>query len=1225
MTNEKESRLKVVGIGASAGGLEALQVFFQNMPVDTGLSFVIVQHLSPDYKSLMDELLARFTQLAIYVVEDGQKVEADSIYLIPPRKNMTIYNNTLYLSDQEKKPYINLPIDMFFASLAEDAGKNAIGIILSGTGSDGTRGIKAIKEVGGMVMVQDSRSAKFDGMPNSSISTGLVDFVLSAEEMPKRLIDYLKHPLISKNKKATETDNSFQQKVSKVLKIVKDGTGMDFSYYKPNTINRRIEKRISINQNNNIEEYLNFISQSVKEPKILSKELLISVTSFFRDKEAFEIIENTVIPSIFESNNGDDQIRIWTAACATGEEAYSLAILFHKYATEHNLNKNIKIFATDIDKEAIEFAGSGIYSESIISDVPPKILETYFKRYEDKYQVTETIRKMVIFAKHDIVKDPPFSKIDLIVCRNLFIYLNNQVQTQLLYRFYFALKPDGFLFMGNSESIGELYIGFEPISTKWKIYKYKKGVKPIIQNKLIVPQIPNIEPYKKDIVLQYKPHGKKSLTALYDKIFASFLPPSVILDENYDIVHIINDINKYLKLPTGKLSLNILKMLPKDIAVSVSSLLRKAIKEKKKIVYENVRIKTEKGEKYINLISEYITDEVNHLDYYILSFEEGREIKKLDATSEKINVNEQYQERIIELEKELQYNKESLQATVEELETSNEELQSSNEELIASNEELQSTNEELQSVNEELYTVNYEHQNKIEELTQLYSDIDNLLKNTKIGTLYLDRKLIIRKVTPLVTQITNIMETDIGRPIKHIAIGDIYRNFQKDLEDVVQTLQRKETEIRDKEGNWYLMKILPYRTAENAVEGIIITLTDINEIKKAEVELKEERDLLKRVLESSPLGATIVDKNGNITYANKKAEEIFGISQEQIRKRQFNASEWEITGTDHKSIKNEKLPFSVIMKTKEPLYDYRHYIKIPGKQKRLLSINGSPLFDEKKEVQAIVFKIIDVTEKAEAENAVKESERRFRSVLENMQLIGLMLNQEGEITFVNKYLLRLTGWTKKEALGVNWFQNFLPDDNKNEVSTLFKENIFKNTLPNSFTNEIVTKKGERRIIKWNNTVHYDCHNKPLSVTSIGEDITEQVEMQNKLEENEKKYQNLFHSNRDAILIADENRAIIDANPAFEKLTGYSLKEIKGKKTSFIYADEKEFAVMGKQLKTNKTDNGFLKYIEYKKKSGETFIGETSAFQLKKENSEIYAYVGLIRDVTGKTGKNFKDK
>ncbi|WP_319201656.1 chemotaxis protein CheB [uncultured Ilyobacter sp.] len=861
----QENNQYYVCIGASAGGLEALESFFKSMPNDSGLIFIVIQHLSPDYKSLMSELLARYTDMKIQVIEDGMETQPNQVYLIPPRKNLSIFHGKLFLSEQENKGHVNLPIDIFLKSLAKDQNKKAIGIILSGTGSDGTIGVRAIKEAGGMVMVQSETSAKFDGMPKSSISTGLSDYILSPSEMPEELINFIKHPNIkSILNRALDSNEKFDD-ITKISLIMKEFGGIDFSYYKENTILRRLDRRVKINKLNNLQEYTCLLRESDKEKEILQREFLIGVTTFFRDKSAFKRLETDVLPNI---NYSKGVVRIWSAACSTGEEVYSLAILFSEYIKKNNLSCEIKLFATDVDTRALEIASRGYYLESVVADIDIELVEKYFIKHEDGYQISDSIRKMVVFAKHNILKDPPFSKLDLLVCRNLFIYIKSEHQKAILTNFYFSLNSQGYMFIGSSETIGELGNAFTTIDSKWKIYKCKEGYKTKLTNEVTIGNDRGLQ--LADHRLDPKFHHvtlktEKLLSSIIEKV----APPSIIIDSEDNIIQVINDVSSVIKMQSGKFSNNFHSNMSKEMALFMNNIIRRLKTESGEVIFSNIIFK-ENSDRLYTLIGRHILS--NNQSFYMVSFITNERDESKDKLVE-INMSEEVKMRVKELESELQLAQEGLQATIEELETSNEELQSSNEELIASNEELQSTNEELQSVNEELYTVNSEYQSKIGELIDLNNDLNNLIRNTEMGALYLDEKLYIRKVTPIVTNVTNIMNSDIGRSIKHIAVMENYSELLRDVEVVVDTLRPIEKEIQDNDGAYWLIRIRPYRTEYNAVTGIILTFVNIDQLKTIQKEHNLVSERLNRALNIGNMAYWSFDvETGHIDFSSSKSK-----------------------------------------------------------------------------------------------------------------------------------------------------------------------------------------------------------------------------------------------------------------------------------------------------------------------------------------------------------------
>ncbi len=963
----------VVGIGASAGGLEALQEFFKNMIPTPDAAFVIIQHLSPDYKSYMNELLSRYTSIKIEVVTDGMALKSNHIYLIPPKMNMTIFHGVLYLNELSATRTLNLPIDIFFRSLAKDQEKNAVGIILSGAGSDGTLGIKAIKEFGGMTMAQDDESAKFESMPHSSISTGMVDIIMPPKQLAEELINYIKHPFVKEKRKIESILAGEQSQLSKVISILSETKNVDFSCYKENTIIRRLEKRISINRFEKIEEYIKFLINNSKEINILFNELLIGVTRFFRDEPAFNSLKSQVISKIIESSTANKEIRVWVAACSTGEEAYSLAILFKECMAECNINREMKIFATDLDKNSLEYASSGFYPDNIVSDVSPERLAKYFNKKESGYQINESIRSMIVFARQNIINDPPFSKLDLISCRNFLIYVNPDTQQKIFSLFNISLNDNGHLFLGSSESLGNMSEGFKAIDNKSKIFQKQSNYKPVVQQ-----GIKRSSEYKNypellhvNSLIKTSKGKNRFLEVLFDQIMVDYLPPSVVIDENYDILHTINDVNNYLSIPSGQITINLLKMLSKENSVFVSSLIRRAAKSNDELIIENIESKI--IGKQLCLSCKKIVDKLNNSCYYLISFNE----KDVETTTKKptktgkLNVQLHYNERIDELEKELQLKSESLQATVEELETSNEELQSSNEELIASNEELQSTNEELQSVNEELYTVNSEHIRKIEELTELTSDVENLLKNTQIGTLYLDQHLIIRKVNDVASQLINIISTDVGRPVKHLSLSNFDSTLMNEIEGVSRNLQLFEKEIQDNKGKWYLMSIIPYRTVDNAVEGIIVTFVNITKLKREEeLKLASEKRYRSYIEATGQIG-WVTNAKGEITEDVPSFRNFTGQTYNEVKGTGWvdalHPDDKEATLIAWNNATKHKIPYETEYRMRRHDGVYRH-----------LLARGFPLFNKDKTILEWVGTCIDITERKLDEEKLIRSESELK-------------------------------------------------------------------------------------------------------------------------------------------------------------------------------------------------------------------------------------------------------
>lgn len=814
----------IVGIGASAGGLEALQQFFSAVPDNSGLAFVVIQHLSPDYKSLMAEILGKYTSMMVLQAENGMEVEPNIVYLIPPKKNMTIKNGRLLLTDYVHGA-INHPIDTFLASLAEERKAHALCVILSGTGSDGTSGIKSIKEHDGLVLVQDPASAKFDGMPRSAINTGLADFVLPPRELAEEILNFSNYPAIVD---ISDNEELFSDKdtLSLIYLTMKRVSGIDFTYYKKTTVLRRIERRMVVTHCPTLSSFAHLLEENQNEVDLLVKDILIGVTKFFRDAEFFEKLKHTVIYNILENSGSTDPIRIWSAGCSTGEEAYSLAILFHEAMDEKKLHRDIKIFATDVDTKAIEQAGKGVFSESIVDDVSAERLARFFIKRNDQYQICKDIRKMIIFAPHNMLSDPPFGKLALICCRNVLIYFQPVLQKGLFAIFHSALKNGGYLFLGKSETASEYSKVFTPVSIAEKIYMHRSDAK---MDDLMPPafNIPNIQTAIPSATgLAHREENNLAMENVYSHFLEKFLPASVVVDDQNNILHFFGGYSNYLNLAPGKATFNFFTLVNKDINLVSSTAINRCRMEKKAVTYTGISVDTLTGRRVIDLSVQPIIDS-SGIDTGLLAilFVEHGETT-LDGIVEKYDINITAAQRITDLEHELQVSQNDLRTTIGELETVNEELQAANEELLTANEELQSSNEELQSVNEELYTVNSEFQQKLDELTTMTNDLSNFLSSTMIGILFVDSHLNIRKFTEYIGREFQLESQDVGRSMQIFAHSFPDEDIVTDARNVLKDLTPVDREVVGMNGRFYTMRIAPYRTTENSIRGLVITVID---------------------------------------------------------------------------------------------------------------------------------------------------------------------------------------------------------------------------------------------------------------------------------------------------------------------------------------------------------------------------------------------------------------
>lgn len=836
-----------IGIGASAGGLEALEQLFQMVPRKTGAAYIVVQHLSPDFKSMMNELLARHTEIPISVAEEGMEVVADHIYLIPARKEMTIVGRALHLRDKDVSAGLSLPVDIFLTSLAASHGKRAVGIILSGTGSDGKQGAGAIQEAGGRVLVQAPGTAKFDGMPLAVIESERADLVLPPESMPQVLSRYMRDPDgFRASDFQVEPRETILGEENQLLDLLKKQFGTDFSHYKSATVERRIERRIGMCGFDSLEDYLAMIQEDPGELNRLYRDLLIGVTKFFRDREAFDYLAEAVLPELVERMSPTNEIRMWCAACASGEEAYSIAILFHEEARRQGKEVFLKIFATDLHQSSLEVASRGLYEAEALSDVPDNLIHDYFSESREGFQINPALRKNLVFTRHNVVTDPPFTKIDLITCRNLLIYFQPEIQHRVIATFHFSLTVQGTLFLGPSETLGDLGHAFNSIDHHWKIFRKKASVQltpferiPLRANSLTSrrdrPELPPI--------VTRKPEQR--LLQAYDAIIDRHVPAGFLIDEQRQLVHCFSEAREYLRPRSGRYSSDILEMLGDDLRVAVATALQRSQREGTSIHFKGVSIQSDQDQSHlVNIWIEPLQD--REWSYTLILLERQEQAPDQPPEEQSFSLDEVSQQRVRSLETELRYTKENLQATIEELETSNEEMQSTNEELVAANEELQSTIEELHSVNEELYTVNSEYQNKIEELTQLTHDMDNLLASTEIGTIFLDRDLKIRKFTPAIEAAFNLLPGDLGRSIEHFASTFDATDLLESIQQVLETGDGVEQEILTRTSRTFLLRIRPYRIDASTISGVVMTFVDIATLKSAQSELAERQTELEQ-------------------------------------------------------------------------------------------------------------------------------------------------------------------------------------------------------------------------------------------------------------------------------------------------------------------------------------------------------------------------------------------
>lgn len=1000
-----------VGIGASAGGLEAIESFFKCMPADGDLAFIVVQHLSPDYKSLMKELLSKHTDMPVVRIEEGMAINANTVYLIPPKKNLSIFHGQLLLHEQDYSRGINLPIDIFLRSLAEDQGEKAIGIILSGTGSDGTRGIRAVKEMGGMVMVQDEESAKFDGMPRSALATGLIDFVLPPDDMPQQLLSFVKHPYASKSDSATTGLLSSEDGLTRIYSLLRESNKVDFTYYKPATVLRRIERRMSVNQIHELRDYVRFMESYPREVNLLYRELLIGVTSFFRDTEAFRALQDSWLPQLLEQA-GHREIRLWVAGCSTGEEAYSLAIACRECMLKMGQDYNIKIFATDVDRNAILHAGTGSYPESIVADLAPSILSKYFHRHEGNFQITRTIREMVVFAQHNLLKDPPFTNIDLVSCRNLLIYLQPVLQKKVFELFNFSLNPSGLLFLGSSESVSDSTDNFELLNNKWRIYRArgKRGPGGRLDLETEPPRTSHTTSLRQRTVLPrqhlFSHEEERLLVRLMDFIATNFALFVVVVNESMEPLHVLGDASGYFTLARGKSAHDVTKMAVKDLAIPLATGLQKVFKTQEELHYTNIRLSNTDNNRLIDMRLKPVPGKKGQEPLVAVCLEESIQTKNETETSEAVayDLGLESQQRINDLEQELQFTRENLQATIEELETSNEELQATNEELVASNEELQSTNEEL-------HTVNAEHQRKIIELTEITNDLDNLLQSTQVGMIFLDEALMVRRYTPQVTKLFNLLETDIGRPFAHISHRLQQIDLAAFLEETLHQHKSHRQEIQTIDNHHYLLHILPYRISPTDYAGVVLNFTDIHEAKKTQEALEQSQERYALAQKAANIGSWDWNIETGELIWSEAIEGMFGLAPGAF-KGTYHAFIQLVHHDDRELV--QQCANTAIEQNLAYQAEYRTLT--PAGEVRWLSETGQVHFDSQEKPTRMVGIIRDISHQKMIEAEMHNQNAVLNSVLRAAPM-GAGMVKRRVIEWANDTLCAMTGYTQVELVG----------------------------------------------------------------------------------------------------------------------------------------------------------------------------------------------------------------
>jgi two-component system CheB/CheR fusion protein len=962
--------LPVVGIGASAGGLEAFTELLNYLPTDTGMAFVMIQHMPPKSESALSLILSRATQMPVHEVQDGMAVAPNQVYVIPPNTSMTIDQGVLKLKPRPRNNALFMSVDTFLLSLAEERGNKSIGVILSGADSDGAKGLEAIKAAGGITFAQCQESPQVDSMPNTAIATGQVDFILAPNKIAEKLAEISHHPYIV-NQPTTESpillSAGSQDALATIFNLLRKATGVDFTHYKQTTLNRRIGRRMLLYQLEQLEDYVRYLQNNPAEVTALYHDALIHVTSFFRDPESFNALKSLVLPVIIQDKTAGTPIRIWVAGCSTGEEAYSIAICLLEFLADRFSQLPIQIYATDISESVIEYARNGIYTPSQVADVSPERLYRFFVQVEGGYQVSKAVREVCVFARQNLIGDPPFSRLDLITCRNVLIYLGTPLQKKLLPIFHYGLKPTGFLMLGSSETVGDFTDLFTLCDKKNKIYAKKLTTSP-----------PNLEltatPYS-PVTIHPQPSAIEQLPADLELqreadqiVLNQYAPAGVVVDTNLEILQFRGQTSPYLEPAPGRASLNLLRMAKEELRLELQTAIYQARQQKLSVKREGIEVREGDRIRHITInITPFQIDETQ--ECCLVLFEDALLMLVLpeaigDGSSPSKRITREAAQ-IARLKQELATTREHLQSIIEEQQATNQDLRAANEEIMSSNEELQSTKEELetakeeiQAVNEEMNTVNEELRRRTQEATQVSNDLQNLLSSINIPILMLGADLQIRQFTPAVEGIFNLISTDVGRPLSDINHKLNVSNLEQQILEVIRTLNLKNQEIQDRDGHWYDLRIRPYRTMDNKIDGAVLVLVDIDHLKRSNIQLMQARDYAEAIVETVREPLLVLNQDLGVITANGSFYETFQVVPIQTEQRsifELGNGQWNIPQL--RSLLEEILASNTHFQD----FEVEHVFEQIGRKVMRLNARKMPRIDD---TQMILLAIEDITASA---------------------------------------------------------------------------------------------------------------------------------------------------------------------------------------------------------------------------------------------------------------------
>ncbi|HKK37970.1 MAG TPA: PAS domain S-box protein, partial [Cryomorphaceae bacterium] len=1238
MSKSKTEPVPIVGIGASAGGLNEFECFFKNLPKGLGTAYVVIQHLDPDHESILAEIIGRSTNMEVAQIKDNEQVKPDRCYVIPPGSSVTYREDgSLQLTNMERRRGRLMPIDYFFKSLGPLKNR-AVAIVLSGTGSDGSSGIRTVKESGGLILVQAPESSQYDGMPLSALKTGVVDQVMKVEEMPELIRHYFENGFDSHQPLTFEL-KEIEKSLPDILDSIELRTGQSFRDYKRNSVLRRIQRRVVTNKMSDVREYLSLLKDSADEQDALYKDLLISVTGFFRDKEVWEYIRSETLPQLFK--NRPDELRIWVPGCATGEEAYTWALICMDYINRNELSVTLRIFASDIDGDAIRRGREGIYTASVAQDIPDNLLKTYFVSENGRYRIKKSIRQSVIFAEQNFVQNPPYSNLDVISCRNVMIYMDVVLQEKALTIFHYSLRNKGVLLLGKAETLGN----------KSKYYKTEDRLKKVYRklNSLTDPskfwQLADGFSGRVTSPPRKVKEEDKPLSVLAEQyVLSKHVPPSLVVNERGEILYVQGRTGKYLEISTGEISTNITKVAKSGLRLPIATALRKAHKTGREIIHKEIALTGDDEDESENgLLVDLSVGPLKqsepevHLYMVILKPSHSK-----TATRIRFDKETDGEEVLEELKRELDEKEEYLQKTIEDLESTNEELKSSNEEAQSANEELQSTNEELetskeelQSINEELTSTNDELNAKVAELDDSNSKLNNLLRSTEIATVFLDREMKIFEFTPALSQIMELRESDKGRSIQQFAHSLTYDDLVDDAKRVLKTLVPEETEVQSFDGRSFWMRIVPYRTMDDTIEGVVLTFTDFTEKKKQEKELERHRNHLQELLEEKNLELVesekkyrniaenlpglvmkyCVNPNGEeeIVFISQGAHDLYGVSPQAAM---ANAETlWERVHPDDL----ESLKRTIDESAKDlSLWDIEHRIVLPDGKTRWVQARGVPVRAKDGSTVWDTVKI-DITERKEAMHNLQAKDVLIHAITDNIPgyVVRYLYHSDGseEILYISKGIERILGITVEEAkkdVGLLWKQ--IHGEDLESLRKAYSE-VDSDSGTISLELRIKDRHNELRWLRCFSKYSVD-ENGSITWDVLNLDITDSKQSELALLREEKKYSDLIHSLNEGIWQVDAEGQSVFLNDKMAEMLGYTREEMMGK-SLLNFLDKKgqrEFNKHRKRLEKGITETYDVNFIS---KSGDRIHTRISTSGIFDENGEFTGAIAGVIDITNK--------